>query len=90
MNEGGTMESSCGSKLTDKQGEQLEVCVLSSDSRDFPPCYSTVCKGSAYSMPPVLTANSDVLGRLHFLVVSQGAFVFPPSLSADGSHSVGV
>lgn len=41
-------------------------------------------------MSQVLTANCDVLGRLHFLVVSQGAFVFTRLLSADGVQSVGV
>lgn len=41
-------------------------------------------------MSEVLTANFNVLGHLHFLVVSQGTFVFTRSLSADGIQSVGV
>lgn len=38
----------------------------------------------------VLTANNNGLGGLHVLVVSQGALVFPLSLSADGRQRVGV
>lgn len=41
-------------------------------------------------MSRVLTANTDALGGLQCLVVKQGAFVFPCSLSADGSQRVGV
>lgn len=41
-------------------------------------------------MSEVLTANCDALGRLHFLVVSQGAFVFTRCLPADSVQSVGV
>lgn len=44
----------------------------------------------ALHMSWLLTANNQVLRGLHFLVVSQGAFVFTRSLSADGSQSVGV
>lgn len=77
-----------GACLRQRQTRDKQSEVWSVLRTDFP---LSCCGGDkALRMSRVLTADFDALGGLHFLVVSQRAFVFTLRLPADGSQGVGV